>query len=118
MKENTLFLYSPAHVVIGRIVFNGTNFEVLVDKSRPCLLEELKSLLANARQNGVVAKKAKRIQNPDGKELVTDFAEVVRIGDETFFATVKDVINGTKTFTEGRVFALIPRENKGGCHVA
>ena len=109
MNEKTMFLCDSSRKPIGKIIFDGEKFQVAIDKAYPSLLEELKVLLANARTNGITRKTTKRIPQPEGGELVSESAQVVTTEDETFFPAVKDAINNTRTFSVGRVFALIPR---------
>ena len=109
MNEKTMFLCDPTRKPVGKIVFDGEKFQIAIDKTYSSLLEELKALLADARTNGIIRKTTKRTPLAEGGELVSESTQVVMIGDEAFFATVKDTINNTRTFSCGRVFAIIPR---------
>ena len=109
MNEKTMFLYDSSRKPIGKINFDGENFHISIDKAYPSLLDELKDLLANARANGVATRSSKRISLQNGGELVSESARIVTMVDEVFFSVLKDTISNTRTFSDGRVFAMIPR---------
>ena len=113
MNDKTMFLCDPTRKAIGRIAYDGEKFQISIDKEHPSLLEELKQLLSKARQDGVTIRITQRLPQEGGGELVTESVKLIKFGDESFWEALKDTINATKTFSEGRVFAIIPKAKEG-----